>query len=502
MSFHDQKAARTDLDGRTFDVAVIGGGINGVCLYHHLCEGGYSVLLLDKADFAGGTTQASAMMIWGGLLYLRSFDLVTVWKLSQARERMLHDLCKWVEPCTFRYLPVRRGAGWRMMVHTALYLYWLMGRCRREKPSSRSIFPESSLLTQQHRHALTYEEAHLRSSDARFALHWLFGYQNDHCRTVNYCPVMGCAFDSSDHMWRLNLRDHVLDRDQWVRARWVVNTAGVWTDTVNAQFGIQSPYKHVLSKGVFVGLPRDPRHEVPLLFDTQDGKDGMSLIPWGPVSLWGPTETIVETPEEGFGVEPGDIRWLLSELNQHLKKEATAADIVSLRCGVRPLAVHRSYRGNGHSIQLSRRHRVHRDRELPWISVYGSKITNCVPLAEHVTRMVEEALTARRAKPHATLPRTVDIETIPFPGLDDQIPSPSWCAEREMCWTLEDYLRRRTNVSQWVPRGGLGARGEHRDKLVRLGAAFVDGEGNSAEDLVQAYERKIASRFDRVLAEC
>ena len=112
MSFHQRKAARVDLNGRTFDVAVIGGGINGVCLYHHLCEAGYSVLLLDKADFAGGTTQASGMMIWGGLLYLRTLDLGTVWRLSKARDRMLRDLNEWVKPCTFRYLPVQRGLPW------------------------------------------------------------------------------------------------------------------------------------------------------------------------------------------------------------------------------------------------------------------------------------------------------------------------------------------------------------------------------------------------------
>lgn len=78
MSFHQRRAARADLNGRTIAVAVIGGGINGVCLHHHLCEAECSALLLEKADFAGGTTQASAMMIWGGLLYLRTLDLGTV----------------------------------------------------------------------------------------------------------------------------------------------------------------------------------------------------------------------------------------------------------------------------------------------------------------------------------------------------------------------------------------------------------------------------------------
>ena len=62
-------------------------------------------LLVDARDFAGATSQASAMMIWGGLLYLRNWDLLTVWRLCAARDRMIRQIEDWVEVRPFRYLP-------------------------------------------------------------------------------------------------------------------------------------------------------------------------------------------------------------------------------------------------------------------------------------------------------------------------------------------------------------------------------------------------------------
>ena len=71
-----------------------------------------------------------------------------------------------------------------------------------------------------------------------------------------------------------------------------------------------------------------------------------------------------------------------------------------------------------------------------------------------------------------------------------------------MARRLEDYLRRRTNIAQWVPRGGLGAQGEHQGHLTEIARAFSrNGEG-SAREQVAAYERKIQARFDDVLAGC
>ena len=85
MRFEDRKASWKSLEETVFDIAIIGGGINGAAVYHQLCSQGYRVLLVDKADFGGGTSQASAMFIWGGVLYLRNLELLTVAKFCLSR---------------------------------------------------------------------------------------------------------------------------------------------------------------------------------------------------------------------------------------------------------------------------------------------------------------------------------------------------------------------------------------------------------------------------------
>ena len=115
-----------DLDmaqNEIFDVTIIGGGINGACLYHQLCRKGYRGLLVDKGDFACGSSQASAMMVWGGLLYLRNLDFMTVTQLSRDREAMIQNMGCEVSPSLFRYIP-SRDTGWnKYLMAPALYFY-------------------------------------------------------------------------------------------------------------------------------------------------------------------------------------------------------------------------------------------------------------------------------------------------------------------------------------------------------------------------------------------
>ena len=97
--------SRRGPNSHIFDIVIIGAGITGACLFHQLRKKGFRVLLADKSDFAGGTSQASAMMLWGGMAYLRSLDLATVARLSSSREdlvRGMRDYARAAEP--FRYL--------------------------------------------------------------------------------------------------------------------------------------------------------------------------------------------------------------------------------------------------------------------------------------------------------------------------------------------------------------------------------------------------------------
>lgn len=180
------------LQGETdFDVVILGGGINGACLLDALCRKGYRALPLDRGDFASGTSQASGMMVWGGILYLKNFDLRTVSQLSLDRDQMIEDMADWVSPLLLRYLrSVRAGRG-KWFLYLVLWVYWLIGLGRRQKPRIDSASVERALLKDDvTKESLNYEEALLRSSDARFVQHWIFRHQGTGQVAMNYCEAI------------------------------------------------------------------------------------------------------------------------------------------------------------------------------------------------------------------------------------------------------------------------------------------------------------------------
>jgi glycerol-3-phosphate dehydrogenase len=486
----------------TFDVTIIGGGINGACLYHHLCRMGYRVLLVDKGDFACGTSQASAMMVWGGLLYLRNMDFLTVAKLSRDREAMIQTMGCEVSPTLFRYIP-SRDTGWnKYLMASALYFYWMLGLCHRERPRVEDSYAEKMFLkNNEHDDSFLYQEAVLNSSDSRFVLKWITEQNSDRGTALNYCSLAGGKYDSVDKLWRLTLKDEITGWAQVAKSRCVINCAGVWTDTVNQHFKIETPYKHVFSKGVFVGLERQDQHNYPLIFDMGQQGDVLSYIPWGPIALWGPTETYMPTLEGGIHTDPEDIDFLLERANRNLKQEVDPSDVVSLRCGVRPLVVKKNYSKNYYPLDLSRKHQISKDSVKPWISVYGGKFTSCVSVAEKVEEQIRSLVTPGRVPLPVENMQTSEMEWDSFPGLEDKVPSLKSCIANERCLNLEDYLRRRTNISQWVPREGLGRDNENVPHLEQLALQFSDGEPVVARKLVLDYMETVESRFDSVLTQ-
>ncbi|MGH8622647.1 MAG: FAD-dependent oxidoreductase, partial [Burkholderiales bacterium] len=469
-------------------------------VYSELCRRGHRALLLDRGDFGGGSSQCSAMWVWGGLIYLATLDFATVVKLCASRDRLIRQLPDWIRPAPNRYVATREDYRGAWFVEAALWLYWALGAFRRRMPLEQGEFPERRLFRDGHIvNTLLYEEGSIFPSDARFVAHWILPWCGPDRPALNYCEVTGGGRDATDGHWRIEMRDRVTGEETEARARWVVNAAGVWTDELNERFGIETAWKHVFSKGVFIALPRDPSHATPLTFENRL-RDCYSLIPWGPVALWGPTETLSPDPDSGFVAAPQDVRVLLEELNRHVTRPFGPGDIVALRCGVRPLVVKRTYASHQYTLCISRRHVVARDARQHWISLYGGKLSSCLSLGGAVADTIGRAIAPGRRGPDAPQGAPPREGTERFPGLEHPVPSASSAVASEWCCTLEDYLRRRTNIAQWVPRHGLGRAGEHALRLAELAEMFPGVDGVRGAPAFAAYEARVAREFDRVLA--
>jgi len=484
----------------TFDVVIIGGGVNGACLYAELCSRGYKVLLVDKGDFACGSSQSSGMMIWGGLLYLRNLDFRSVYYFSKARDAMITLMADRVSPRMLRYAPSLTGGRNTQLIRAALYLYWIIGLFQRHKPLIERDFRESALIANGHgESSLLYEEGFLRESDCRFVLHWIAPFQDPDHVPLNYCAVEGGSYSTAEKLWHLRLKDTFGGREVDTKAKCVINCAGVWADNVNQEFGIRTLYKHVMSKGVYIGLTRQVEHQVPLIFEMEQEGDVITYLPWGPIALWGPTETMVDSIRAGYSVSEEDVRFLLEQAHRHLRHDVRKGDIVSLRCGVRPLVVRQSFDGDCYPLDISRMHKIVKDDERPWISLYGGKMTGCVETARKICAEISRWVSPKNT-PITPCPNEVQIELVSFPGLNEKVPSVKWCMENELCVTLQDYLRRRTNISQWVAREGLGQNDEHLAAVERIALTLNRNDQTKARASLEQYREQVATRFDSVIA--
>lgn len=469
-------------DGGSLDVLIIGGGIGGASLYQTLCRRGYRVALVDKGDFSSGTSQASGMLIWGGLLYLKNLEFSTVAKLCTARKRLLRMEPGDAAPLDLHYLLRGHSRARSAFVWLVLQFYWLLGGCNLRRPHTMRSGTGG---------AHVYQEAMLRASDCRFVIKNIVGNDSTHHIPLNHCQVAAAAHDEGTGVWRIDLRDSITGAEHHVRAKTLVNAAGVWTDDVNRIAGLESPYKHVWSKGVYLTFPRDGENEA-RVHPMRGHNDVLTHVPWGPVMMWGPTETPVRDLESSLLPDRGDIRFLLDEARRCLPGRCAAEDVVSVRCGIRPLAVPRNFNRDVYPLELSRRHHVVTHKHSRALTLYGGKLTSSHEIAKQAAAILAHWITPAH-KPLAAGDSSAAYRA--HPRLGCEFVTPEWARDHEFCVTLEDYLRRRTSIAQWTPRMGLGRDDAHRQELLEIAGAFSPSPHQAAER-VDGYEDRVRAIYD------
>lgn len=376
----------------SFDMLVVGGGINGAGIARDAAGRGLSVCLCEQDDLAAHTSSASTKLIHGGLRYLQQGEVALVRKALNERETLRQLAPHLIAPTTF-VLPHVRHLRPAWMLRAGLWLYDHLGRPNPHFPPSQRIDlqrdPRGETLQPGYRTGFTYADA--RVNDARLVvLNALDAHERGaDIRTRTRCEQL---IRHRDHWWAV-LRTASGDV-QRIRARCVVNASGPWAGTVLQRAGLDAPLGLRLVQGSHLVVPRLFAHDSAYLFQQPDQRVVFAIPFEQDFTLIGTTDTDYDGDPAWVKPRAEEQAYLLDAVNRFLRVPVEADDIVWRYSGVRPLLAdhHRA------ASQVTRDYRLELDTAgAPLLSVLGGKLTTYRALAEEALGRLSPSLPAMGA---------------------------------------------------------------------------------------------------------
>ena len=376
--------------GDLLDVVVVGGGITGSGVARETSLRGLKTLLLDKGDFASGTSSRSSKLIHGGLRYLAQGDIGLV--REAARERaVLRRLAPHLAEPLWMMMPTSSLAG-RMKLQAGVWTFEkLAGDQAGDKyqvlDRAEVLEKEPGLKPSPLAGAVVFQE--YLTDDARLVLETVQGAFRRGALVASYAEVVGVEADPEG--LRLTVRDVLGGGSLVVRTRSLVNASGPWFEKVQGMAASASasasPTKLQLTRGIHLVVPHDRlpvKHSVVL--KSPDGRSTF-VVPRGRVVYIGTTDTHYTGAPEEPGVSAEDSRYLLDSVAATFAEAPTASDVIGTWSGVRPLL---AQEGKSPS-EISRKDEILTGPG-PVVAIAGGKLTTYRRMAERVCAEVFKLL--------------------------------------------------------------------------------------------------------------
>jgi glycerol-3-phosphate dehydrogenase len=395
LTSFDRRVALDRLRGESFDVLVIGGGITGAGVALDAAARGLRTALVERTDFASGTSSKSSKLVHGGLRYLQQREFGLVHENLVERRRLLRNAPHLVEPLSFLIPLFGKGGVVDQSIvkgySIALWLYdigggWRIGK-RHAKVTAEEIYAHLPSLRQGHVVAgFLYYDA--RTDDARLTLTIVRTAVLEHgAVAVNYAPVTNLLKDGSGRITGARILPEQAGGDVGpieVRADVVVNATGIWADEVRSLDG--EPVRHELrpAKGVHVTVPRSKLPcDVAAIIPVSSDRRAIFVVPWGEFTYLGTTDTDYSGTLDDPGVDNVDIDYVLDAINAVITEPLTRSDVTATWAGLRPLlaATPNHKAPSARTADLSRRHRVIVSDD-GLVTITGGKLTTYRKMAE------------------------------------------------------------------------------------------------------------------------
>ena len=392
---------RQRLATEDFDIVVVGGGITGLGVALDAAARGLRTALVERHDFASGTSSKSSKLVHGGLRYLQQGEVRLVYEALYERQRLRRNAPHLVSLLPF-LLPIltKDGLVSRKIARalgSALWMYDITGGARigkihRRLRKHKALAHMPTMPSQRLASAYIYYDA--QADDARLCLTMARSAADHGAAVINQCAVTSILRSESGQANGVKV---FCDGESFeVRASVVINAAGVWTDAVRTLEDGIDPDTIRPAKGVHITVPWDKvRNDIAVIIPVPKDKRSLFVVPWGPQAdgtfthtYIGTTDTDYQGPIDDPQCTKDDIEYVLRALNASVTTGITADDVTGVWAGLRPLVKQvNAEDGTGkggkaaRTADLSRRHVV-LTSDSGIITVTGGKLTTYREMAE------------------------------------------------------------------------------------------------------------------------
>lgn len=398
------------LGSERFDVLVVGGGITGCGVALDAATRGLSVALVERDDFASGTSSKSSKLIHGGLRYLQQGDIRLVYEALHERQRLLRNaphlvsVLPFLIPVLTKDGPVSRKIA--KALRSAMWMYDLTGGLRigkrhRHLDADEALAHCPTMPADKLSSGFVYYDA--EADDARVTLTVARTAAEHGAVVANRCDVVEITKDASGRADGAVVRDTLSGDTVRVTARCVVSATGVWADHVRELDEGDDPDSLRPAKGVHVTIPWElVRNDIAVIISVPKDKRSLFIIPWGPLPDGTFEHCYVGTTDTDYLGDPDDpqtndddLDYVLRALNHSITPPGgapiTRDDVTAVWAGLRPLV---KAAASGRTADLSRRHQVATSAS-GVVTVTGGKFTTYRQMAEDTVDVVMDALGRR-----------------------------------------------------------------------------------------------------------
>src|SRR5690606_30898577 len=385
LTFRDQllERMRTEI----FDLLIIGGGITGAGIALDAVSRGLKVALVEKEDFASGTSSRSTKLIHGGLRNLKQFEFGLVKEVGSERA-VVHNLAPHLVIPEKMLLPLFEGKSFGYWITSiGLKIYdWLANvkksDQRRMLTRPQTLRYEPLLKRDQIKGGAIYAE--YRTDDSRLTLEIMKTAFQRGVICLNYARAENLIYDDDKKIAGLTVRDNLTGNTVEIKSTAVVNAAGPWVDDLRILDKSRKGKRLHLTKGVHIVIPHDrlPVQQA-IYFDVADGRM-IFAIPRGRITYVGTTDTNYDGDKDHVIATADDMTYLINAANEMFPSvQLTLDDVESSWAGLRPL-IHEEGKS---ASELSRKDEIF-ESESGLVSIAGGKLTGYRKMAERVVDLV------------------------------------------------------------------------------------------------------------------